>query len=218
MTLQSAFQRRPLLVRIASLLVSSILASCSTVQDDSQSGLPEPQTVPRLAQLNFGQRAGFGLCSEPNCPAVTRKTIATSPNRQDGIGDASPTPMVTTNQPVRTPIATAPHARSVAVYFRVGDASLSDPAKATLDNALASAEKVQRIAIFGRTDSTGSEVRNSNLASARAQSVAIYIRSKHPELVGALKQSSQGSCCYVTSNDTAGGRQLNRRVEVLILG
>lgn len=102
------------------------------------------------------------------------------------------------------------------MYFRVGDPHLSESAKATLNNALTVEAEVKRIAIFGRTDNTGSETLNSNLADARAESVANFIRSKHPEFSSALKQSSQGTCCYVASNETAEGRRLNRRVEVLI--
>jgi len=213
MTVRTALRLIPLLARISASLMPLLLASCSTVQDDLHSGPPAPQTVPKLAQLQFGPQAAYGLCAEPNCPVVTRKTIATTATLQMGPGVTPPPPIVGANPPVRAPI---PPARSVAVYFRVGDSHLSESAKATLNSALTGAAQVKRIAIFGRTDNTGSETLNGNLADARAESVANYIRAKHPEFADALKQSYQGTCCYVASNDTAEGRRLNRRVEVLI--
>lgn len=213
MTIRPALKHSPFLARISAALVPLLLASCSTVQDDLHSGPPAPQSAPKLAQLQFGQQAAHGLCAEPNCPVVTRKTIATTATQQVGPGVTPPPPTVTANPPVRAPI---PPARSVAVYFRVGDSHLSESAKATLNSALTGAAQVKRIAIFGRTDNTGSDALNSNLADARAETVANYIRAKHPEFSDALKQSSQGTCCYMASNDTAEGRRLNRRVEVLI--
>lgn len=216
MTQPTTARRMHLSYRLSELLVTWFLASCSNMQDDPHSAPPRHQTLSKLVQLNFGQQAEFDLCAEPNCPTVTRKTIAAAPNRQPAPGDIAPTQIATVNQPIQSARPTAPRVRPVVVHFRLGDASLSESDKAILDSVIASEVGVQRIAISGRTDGTGSVGLNDNLATARAQSVEDYIRSKYPTLAQVLTRSAQGTCCYVATNGTTDGRRLNRRAEVLI--
>jgi outer membrane protein OmpA-like peptidoglycan-associated protein len=69
--------------------------------------------------------------------------------------------------------------------------------------------------IEGYTDSVGSEDYNQGLSERRADSVKSYLVG---EGIGAtrLSASGKGERDPVASNDSAGGRQQNRRVEVII--
>jgi outer membrane protein OmpA-like peptidoglycan-associated protein len=69
------------------------------------------------------------------------------------------------------------------------------------------------IKVSGHTDSTGSDSINQPLSERRADSVAMYLRSQ--KVSSARIQSyGYGSRYPVASNDTAAGREANRRVEL----
>ncbi|HKQ78354.1 MAG TPA: OmpA family protein [Blastocatellia bacterium] len=70
--------------------------------------------------------------------------------------------------------------------------------------------------VEGHTDSVGSEEMNNKLSQSRAQSVSDYLNSAgvKPERVKAVR--GFGKTKPIASNDTAAGRQMNRRVEVVI--
>src|SRR5262245_4193022 len=72
------------------------------------------------------------------------------------------------------------------------------------------------IEITGHTDSTGSDAHNQQLSQARANSVAAYFRSQQviPER---LITEGFGEKFPIASNDTAEGRQANRRVELRLV-
>ena len=69
--------------------------------------------------------------------------------------------------------------------------------------------------ITGHTDSTGADSYNMQLSVSRANSVADYFRSQ-----GVLSQriyaKGIGETQPIASNDTAGGRSQNRRVEIIL--
>jgi outer membrane protein OmpA-like peptidoglycan-associated protein len=71
-----------------------------------------------------------------------------------------------------------------------------------------------RIAIAGRTDSTGSDAVNHRLAWTRARVVADHLRDQLGVAPGRLSWEGRGACCYVGDNRTSIGRQANRRAEV----
>jgi outer membrane protein OmpA-like peptidoglycan-associated protein len=70
-------------------------------------------------------------------------------------------------------------------------------------------------AIEGYTDSVGSEDFNQGLSERRADSVKSYLVGQG---IGALRLSAsgKGENDTVSGNDSATGRQQNRRVEVII--
>lgn len=72
-----------------------------------------------------------------------------------------------------------------------------------------------RIDISGYTDSIGSAAYNQNLSERRAQSVTRYLTSQG---VSSTRISTRGygESLPTASNETAAGRQLNRRVEIQI--
>ena len=74
-----------------------------------------------------------------------------------------------------------------------------------------------RLAAEGHTDSTGSTEFNQKLSVKRAESVAEYLSSQGVPRDG-LNASGFGDTNPIASNDTAAGRQKNRRVELIVSG
>jgi outer membrane protein OmpA-like peptidoglycan-associated protein len=74
-----------------------------------------------------------------------------------------------------------------------------------------------KLAIEGNTDSVGSEAMNQTLSERRAGSVMDYLAKEN---VPAASMTSQGfgKSQPIASNDTAEGRQQNRRVEMIVSG
>lgn len=71
------------------------------------------------------------------------------------------------------------------------------------------------IDVLGHTDSTGSDAHNNALSQRRAQSVANYFVSQGV-LRDRMMVRGHGEHMPIASNDTAAGRQQNRRVEIRI--
>jgi outer membrane protein OmpA-like peptidoglycan-associated protein len=73
-----------------------------------------------------------------------------------------------------------------------------------------------RVEVSGFTDSTGSEMHNIDLSERRAWAVgnALIDRGVHPSRVTAR---GYGASRPIASNNTEAGRQMNRRVTVLII-
>lgn len=72
------------------------------------------------------------------------------------------------------------------------------------------------VAIFGHTDSTGSDAINVPLSLKRAQSVQNYLTSCGIATTKFKTVDGKGSSEPVASNETAEGRTQNRRVEVFM--
>ncbi len=73
-----------------------------------------------------------------------------------------------------------------------------------------------RIEISGHTDATGRETYNQQLSEQRAQSVAAYLVERGID-AGRIETVGYGSQKPVATNETAEGRQQNRRTEIKIL-
>jgi outer membrane protein OmpA-like peptidoglycan-associated protein len=73
----------------------------------------------------------------------------------------------------------------------------------------------RRVRIEGFTDSTGSDELNLDLSRRRAEAVAraLEARGVDPERI---RTSGLGEAYPVADNSSSGGRQLNRRVEIII--
>ncbi|MGJ8668829.1 MAG: OmpA family protein [Oceanococcus sp.] len=104
------------------------------------------------------------------------------------------------------------------VNFENGSADLTAPAKAVLDSVakiLAGASEV-RIEVSGHTDSIGDAQYNLKLSQLRANSVKNYLVSKGVTSL-ALVPKGHGEAQPLVSNETAAGRERNRRVELKVL-
>ena len=102
------------------------------------------------------------------------------------------------------------------VLFSTGKATLQPGAHLQLER-LASYLKdhpKQRVLIEGNTDSTGSAALNQKLSAARAQAVAQTLEL-HGVSADQYKTIGLGESYPIASNDTAAGRQQNRRVDVV---
>lgn len=102
------------------------------------------------------------------------------------------------------------------VLFDTGQATLKPGAYRTIDR-LAEAlknEPERQVVIEGHTDSVGSDEFNQGLSERRAQAVqaALFERGVNSQQIRAL---GKGESTPVASNDNAGGRQQNRRVEMI---
>ncbi|MBR4573004.1 MAG: OmpA family protein [Prevotella sp.] len=104
------------------------------------------------------------------------------------------------------------------ILFATNKADLSQSSKNELNN-LANIMKENKdisVDIKGYTDSTGSDAINNPLSVNRAQSVANYLTQNGVQYAQMKNVNGYGSSNPVASNETAEGRQQNRRVEVYL--
>jgi outer membrane protein OmpA-like peptidoglycan-associated protein len=103
------------------------------------------------------------------------------------------------------------------VLFDTNKATLNPGAGRKLDQLaqFLNEHKERRVQIDGFTDSTGSDAYNEDLSQRRADAVkqALVMRGIEPARIGT---EGYGKAYPVASNTESGGRQLNRRVEVVI--
>lgn len=103
------------------------------------------------------------------------------------------------------------------IVFDTNGATLKPGAMNGIDRltAFLKAHPERKVTIEGYTDSTGSEAYNEDLSQRRAESVreALIARGINPDRIRAV---GRGESAPVASNNTSAGRQLNRRVEVVI--
>lgn len=103
------------------------------------------------------------------------------------------------------------------LLFDVAKADLRPEAQTNLAKMATILNKYEdtNILIEGHTDSDGSEQYNQQLSEQRAASVASYLSMSN---VSSARMTTQGygESQPVMSNDTAAGKQANRRVEVAI--
>lgn len=106
---------------------------------------------------------------------------------------------------------------SSEVSFDFDSASLKPAFIPTLDkvaNILARYPNTN-VTVVGHTDSTGPDSYNQGLSERRARSVSNYLAG-HGVSGTRLYAIGQGESQPRASNDTEAGRQLNRRVEILV--
>jgi outer membrane protein OmpA-like peptidoglycan-associated protein len=103
------------------------------------------------------------------------------------------------------------------VLFATGRADLRTGANGNLNRLVAFLNKYpdRTVNIDGYTDSVGSEDYNLGLSQRRADSVRSYLLDQGVRS-DRLAASGKGESAPVAGNDTATGRQQNRRVEVVI--
>ena len=103
------------------------------------------------------------------------------------------------------------------VLFSIDSAVLSDSARGTLDEVAGVFLEHPKTAIIsqGHTDSTGSEEHNQDLSERRARAVANYLVGQGID-DSRITSMGYGEGHPVASNESASGRQANRRVDLLL--
>jgi outer membrane protein OmpA-like peptidoglycan-associated protein len=103
------------------------------------------------------------------------------------------------------------------VLFATGSDNLKPGAIGNLDRLVSFLEKYgdRSASIEGHTDSMGSDAYNQDLSLRRADSVKGYLAT-HGVASGRLSSIGKGESYPVAGNESAGGRQQNRRVEIVI--
>ncbi len=106
-----------------------------------------------------------------------------------------------------------------AVYFETGKTEISINSKPYLNIIGKMLTKYPKlvIEIGGHTDNIGGIEANRRLSSARAESVRQYLFQVAPELVTRLTAVGYGPDRPKADNRTAGGRKINRRVEMQVV-
>ncbi len=107
---------------------------------------------------------------------------------------------------------------SSEVSFDFDSAAIKPAFRPTLDKVAAILQRYPRttIEITGHTDSIGSEAYNKRLSKRRANAVKRYLVSQGVE-ARRIRTFGAGESEPRASNATEAGRQLNRRVEMLII-
>ncbi|WP_430408470.1 OmpA family protein [Kordia sp.] len=103
------------------------------------------------------------------------------------------------------------------VYFNTDSTKLDLNAKETLDAIAANlkSDTTYNISIEGHADSRGTNNYNDKLSLARAQAIKTYLDSKNLTNSN-ITISGKGETEPIATNNTAAGRALNRRVELII--
>lgn len=105
------------------------------------------------------------------------------------------------------------------VLFDTGQAQLKPGADRTMDQLaqFLTEHKDRRVEIDGFTDSVGSDAYNEELSQRRADAVKSALMTRGID-ASRISTEGYGKAYPVASNSDPGGRQLNRRVEVVIGG
>lgn len=105
-----------------------------------------------------------------------------------------------------------------AITFNTNDAVIKTSANSVLDSVAKVAKEYNKtnLQIIGYTDSTGNDAINIPLSQNRANSVLQYmvLRGINPTRLNAMGMGAQNP---IASNDTAAGREQNRRVEIYLV-
>jgi len=165
-------------------------------------------TTPRIA---FRLVPRGGELVEVRLPVAWRFTAR--PLRPAPVADTS----AASAPPAAPPSTYAPVVLS-GVTFEVGSATLTPASATTLDRVAQSlvANPAVRVEISGHTDATGSRTLNTALAMNRARSVTAYLAARGVDS-SRLVPMGYGPDRPVATNETAGGRARNRRVQLDVI-
>ncbi|MGH7444616.1 MAG: OmpA family protein, partial [Longimicrobiales bacterium] len=103
------------------------------------------------------------------------------------------------------------------IFFDTGSDTLRPESTPTLKAIAQMLEEHEdlNLTIEGHTDNAGDEAANQNLSERRAASVRAYLVEQHGIDPERLEAQGFGESQPAVSNDTAEGRQQNRRVELV---
>ncbi|GGC05129.1 OmpA family protein [Dyadobacter sediminis] len=106
------------------------------------------------------------------------------------------------------------------VLFATDESNIQSGAEKQLQQIAASLKKRftgGAVAVYGNTDSTGSAGHNAELGKQRAESVKDWLVKNAGVSNDKISVESKGQNDPVATNSTAEGRQMNRRVEIVVM-
>jgi OmpA-OmpF porin, OOP family len=106
----------------------------------------------------------------------------------------------------------------VQVHFAPGRAAILADSYPLLDEVVDAVVRfgIKRVRVEGYTDSSGTRAANLRLSQARAEAVTDYLAQKGIQR-SRLEAKGYGDARPIAPNLTAHGRELNRRVEIVVL-
>jgi len=105
------------------------------------------------------------------------------------------------------------------VHFEFDKATLTAADRAQLDTVatrLKTEATTARLSVSGHTDSVGKDAYNQRLSEQRAKAVTDYLVSSGVPRASVVSVKGMGEAQPVADNNTADGRAMNRRTEILI--
>ena len=104
------------------------------------------------------------------------------------------------------------------IQFATGSANLEATSQTTIGHIAAylKAHPTVKLYVVGHTDNTGTYARNMTLSAERAAAVVTALTGAHGIPASRLQAEGVGPVAPVGTNTTDAGRQLNRRVELVV--
>lgn len=195
-------------------LAGSILAGCATQQQSNTAtgtGIGAALGAGIGALAGGGKGAAIGAGVGALAGGVTGYNWQTIRNKLSGASKGTGTQI--TEQPDGSLKLNIPS----NVTFATDSYQINPSLYATLNELATQMNQNPRVVaqIRGYTDSTGSASYNQTLSVNRAQSVATYL-SQHGVQPGRLQAEGFGASNPIADNNTAAGREQNRRVEIYL--
>ncbi|MET3717218.1 OmpA family protein [Pseudomonas sp. PvP001] len=161
-----------------------------------------------------GDEDGDGVPdSRDKCPGTPKGT----PVDANGCPPPAPAPMPVAAEPAPLPKEETIVIRNV--HFEFDKATLTAADRAQLDTVatrLKTEATTARLSVSGHTDSVGRDAYNQRLSEQRAKAVTDYLVSSGVPRASVVSVKGMGEAQPVADNDTADGRAMNRRTEILI--
>jgi OOP family OmpA-OmpF porin len=138
-------------------------------------------------------------------------------SRDNGCPPPAPAPMPVAAEPAPMPKEETIVIRNV--HFEFDKATLTAADRAQLDTVasrLKTEATTARLSVSGHTDSVGKDAYNQRLSEQRAKAVTDYLVSSGVPRASVVSVKGVGEAQPVADNNTADGRAMNRRTEILI--
>ncbi len=221
----------PSLFAISStLLALTLMTGCSSKKYVRNQTTPvingtnelEDKTAANNRALNdLDKRTGSGIHGAQTS-AANAQTAANQANTSAGQAQTTAQDAVHRADTLNGAVAnldTYKQVADVSVNFGFNKSDLTKQDKQDLDGLAAQlgAQRSYILSLTGGTDSVGSAAYNYQLSDQRAEAVVQYMASKYNVPAHRFYLIGLGKDKAVASNDTAGGRAQNRRVEVKLL-
>jgi len=161
-----------------------------------------------------GDEDGDGVPdSRDKCPGTPKGT----PVDANGCPPPAPAPMPVAAEPA--PLSKEETIVIRNVHFEFDKATLTAADRAQLDTVatrLKTEATTARLSVSGHTDSVGRDAYNQRLSEQRAKAVTDYLVSSGVPRASVVSVKGMGEAQPVADNNTADGRAMNRRTEILI--